>query len=327
MADWTVLITHGIPDAGIRLLKQSGFRIVTTDTVSGSGKSNLKDSVGKADAILCLLTDTIDSAVIDSASNLKIIANYAVGFNNIDVTACTQRGIAVTNTPGVLTEATADMAMALMLAVAKRIVEADAFIRKGLFRGWDPMLFPGADLNGRTLGIIGAGRIGKAVARRAFGFEMRILYTDPKKIPDIESKFNATRVDLEDLLHSSDFVTLHVPLDDTTHHLIDAHRLAMMKSGAILINTSRGPVVDEQALLEALKQKHLGGAGLDVYEMEPELTPGLTDLPNTVLLPHIASATVETRNKMARMAAENIIAISKNMRPPNLVNPEIYDRG
>ncbi len=323
---WKVIVTHKIPNAGTDLLHEHGLQVEILE--SGLSKSELARPgwLSDAEALLCLLTDSISAGFIDRTPRLKIIANYAVGYNNIDVAACTRRGIAVTNTPGVLTEATADMTITLLLAAAKRIVEGDTFTRKGLFKGWEPMLMLGADFSGKTLGIIGAGRIGQAVAKRASGFDMKILYSDHSRIEELEKMYGAKKVEVRKLLKESDFVTLHVPLDDTTHHLINAGHLAMMKPGAFLINTSRGPVVDEKALLEALKKKTIAGAGLDVYENEPEITPGLTDLPNVVMLPHLASATVETRDKMARMAAENIVALYKNQRPLNLVNPEVLNR-
>ncbi len=325
---WKVLITHKIPKAGIDILRKNDLQIeILTSENKRSGRRLLDDQIGDADALLSLLTDTIDSHLIDRAAKLKIIANYAVGYNNIDVDACTRRGIAVSNTPGVLTETTADMAITLMLAVAKRIVEADAFTRRGLFRGWEPMLLLGADITSKILGIIGAGRIGRAVAKRAAGFDMKILYCDPLRNETIEKKYGAEKVTLKKLLRQSDYVTVHVPLNEATHHLLNEERLAWMKPAAFLINTSRGPLIDEQALLKALRRKKLAGAGLDVYENEPEITPGLTDLQNVVLLPHIASGTVETRDKMARMASENIIAMYKNQRPPNLINPEVLDKG
>jgi len=324
---WKVLITRKIPDAGLEVLRKNNLQIEILEPGKDNKDIILQSKIGEADALLCLLTDTITSDLVGRAQRLKIIANYAVGYNNIDVPACSRMGIAVTNTPGVLTEATADMAMTLMLSAAKRIVEADAFTRKGLFIGWEPMLLLGADLSGKTLGIVGAGRIGRAVAKRAAGFDMQILYTDRDRVEQIESDFGAQAVDLETLLRQSDFVSLHVPLDDTTHHMINAERLSLMKPGAYLINTARGPVIDESALYHALKNNALAGAGLDVYENEPKITPGLTDLPNVVLLPHIASATVETRNKMARIAAENIVAMYDNQRPPNLINPESLEKG
>jgi len=324
---WKVIITHKIPEAGFDILRENGLQIEILSSEYINSYRLLADQIGHADALLCLLTDTIDSHLIDRAANLKIIANYAVGYNNIDITSCNRRGIAVSNTPGVLTETTADMAITLMLAVAKRIVEADAFTRRGSFRGWEPMLLLGADITGKTLGIIGAGRIGQAVAKRAAGFDMKILYSDPIRNTTIEKKYGAEKAALEKLLSQSDYVSLHVPLNEVTHHLLNDERLGWMKPGAFLINTSRGPVVDEQALLKALRLKKLAGAGLDVYENEPQITPGLIDLPNVVLLPHIASGTVETRDRMARMASENIIAMYKNQRPPNLVNPEVLDRG
>ncbi|MCX7716173.1 MAG: D-glycerate dehydrogenase, partial [Endomicrobia bacterium] len=263
---------------------------------------------------------------MDKAKNLKIIANYAVGFNNIDVKEATSRKIPVTNTPGVLTETTADLAFALLMSVARRIVESDRFLREGKFKGWAPMLFLGNDIYGKTIGIIGFGRIGQAVAKRALGFDMKVLYYDTNRVkPEIEKKYSAIYKSLSELLKESDFISIHVPLTQETYHLISDKEFDLMKPTSYLINTSRGPVVDEKALVRALKNKKIAGAALDVFENEPEVEAELIDMPNTVLVPHIGSATIETRTKMALMAAENIIAVLvENKIPPNIVNPEIY---
>ena len=286
-------------------------------------KSEIIEGVKWCDVLLCLLTDTIDAEIINSNRSLKGISNYAVGYNNIDVKAATQRGIPVCNTPGVLTETTADMTWALMFAIARRIVETDKFNRAGKFQGWGPMLFLGNDIFGKTLGIIGAGRIGAAVAKRAIGFNMKILYTDNFENKELERKFKATKVELKALLRESDFVTVQVPLMPTTKHLIGEKELKLMKKTAYLINTSRGPVVDEHALLLALREGWIAGAALDVYEFEPKMVEGLSECENAVLTPHIASATVETRTKMGLIAAENAIAIIENRRPPEIINPEV----
>ena len=286
-------------------------------------KPEIIEGVKWCDVLLCLLTDTIDAEIIDSNPNLKGISKYAVGYNNIDVKAATQRGLPVCNTPGVLTETTADMTWALMFAIARRIVETDKYNRAGKFNGWGPMLFLGNDIFGKTLGIIGAGRIGAAVAKRAVGFNMKIRYSDNFKKKELERKFNATKVELEMLLRESDFITIHVPLMPTTTHLIGEKELKCMKKTAYLINTSRGPVVDEHALLLALQEKWIAGAALDVYEFEPKMVEGLSGCENAVLTPHTASATVETRTKMGLIAAENAIAIIENRRPPEIINPEV----
>jgi glyoxylate reductase len=251
----------------------------------------------------------------------------AVGYNNVDLAEATRRGIPVTNTPGVLTDTTADFAFALMMAVARRVVEGDKFTRAGRFHGWGPLMMVGTDVHGKTLGIVGFGRIGRAVAKRATGFDMRVLYFDRFRADeDTERALNASSVSLEQLLAESDFVSLHTDYNPETHHLIGAPELAAMKRGAYLINTARGAIVDEAALVEALKSGKLAGAGLDVFEREPQIHPELLTLDNAVLAPHIASASMETRTAMALMAAENLLAALRGERPPNVVNPEVYDR-
>ncbi len=282
---------------------------------------------GSYNALYCMLTNTIDAEVMDAAPALKIIANMAVGYNNIDVAEATRRGIVVTNTPGVLTDTTADFAWALLLAVARRVVEADRFVRDGLFTGWGPMLMLGQDVHGKTLGIIGFGRIGRAVAKRATGFNMQVLYYD--RVPadrKTERQLKARSVSLDELLAQSDYVSIHTDYNPQTHHLIGAQQLARMKRTAYLINTARGPIVDEAALVDALRAGQIAGAALDVFENEPQVHPGLLDLPNVVLAPHIASASLETRTAMALMAADNIIAVIRGERPPNLVNPQVYEQ-
>jgi len=259
-----------------------------------------------------------------STPGLKIVSNVAVGFDNIDVAAATAHKVMVTNTPGVLDDATADFAFTLLMATARRVVEADAFTRSGQFRGWAIDMMLGADVFGATLGLIGVGRIGRGVAHRAKGFNMRVLYYDPNPLPpDAEQQLGASRVDLGRLLAESDFVSVHVPLTQETHHLLSTPQYGQMKKTAILINTSRGPVVDEAALVEALNAKKIAGAGLDVYEREPAVHPGLVVMPNVVLAPHIASATTRTRSEMSAMAARNMATGVRGGRPPNLVNPEV----
>jgi glyoxylate reductase len=315
-----VFITKRIPEAAVELLREHfDVNMNLEDRNLRSGE--LKKAIREVDAVLCLLTDKIDEGVLSGAPNLRVVANMAVGYDNIDLKAAASRGIMVTNTPGVLTETTADLAWALIMGIARRIVESDRYTREGKFSGWEPMLFLGNDVYEKTLGIIGFGRIGQAVARRASGFKMKNLFYDETNVsPAIQKKLKARYVALETLLKEADFVTVHVPLTETTRHLIGREQLHMMKRTAYLINTSRGPVVDEEELARALKEKLIAGAALDVYEREPRLAAGLKSLPNVILLPHIGSASVETRTKMALMAARNIIKALSGKRPPNLVD-------
>jgi glyoxylate reductase len=265
----------------------------------------------------------ITDRIMAAAPHLRVVANYAVGYNNVDLAAATRRGIMVTNTPGVLTEATADLAWALLLAVARRVVESDRFLRGGKFKGWKADLLLGTDVFGRVLGVIGFGRIGQAVARRGLGFGMSILYSDARRAkPEVEREFRAEYVPLDDLLRKADYVTIHADLNDQTRHLIGERELRLMGPDHYLINAARGPIVDEKALVRALKENWIKGAGLDVYEGEPKTEPGLTDCWNAVLLPHLGSATVSTRAAMAETAAKNLIAAVDGQPPPNLVNPE-----
>ncbi|MGE5592619.1 MAG: 2-hydroxyacid dehydrogenase [Betaproteobacteria bacterium] len=325
----TIYVTRRIPQPGLDLLA-TAFEIEVNPHDRVATREELIAGVKGKDALLCLLTDKVDAAVMDAAGpRLKVIANYAVGFNNVDVGAATVRGICVTNTPGVLTDTTADLAFALLMATARRVVEADKFMRAGKYEGWGPMLFLGQDIHHKTLGIVGLGRIGQAVAERAAGFHMRILYTGSGRAPapkEIESRCNAEHRELADLLRESDFISLHVPLTESTYHLISDEEFDLMKRTAILVNTSRGPVVDEKALVRALKAGKIAGAGLDVYEREPECEPELRELDNVVMVPHIASASVETRTKMATMAAQNAVAVVRGEIPPNLVNPEVWKK-
>ncbi|MHB9073970.1 MAG: 2-hydroxyacid dehydrogenase [Desulfobaccales bacterium] len=284
-------------------------------------RQKLLESVADIEGLLCTITDRIDPELLACAKALKVIANFGVGFEHIDLAAATQRGIPVTNTPGVLTDTTADLAFALILATARRVVEGDRRVREGKFQYWAPLLFLGQEVSGKTLGIIGMGRIGQAVARRAAGFGMKIVYHNRTRLaPAQEQELQALAAPLETLLREADFVSLHVPLTPQTRHLIGPEALALMKPSAYLINTARGPVVDETALVAALRGGQIRGAGLDVYENEPELTPGLAELENVVLLPHVGSATVETRTRMAMMAAENLLAALRGAPPPNCLN-------
>ncbi|MBI3630840.1 MAG: D-glycerate dehydrogenase [Candidatus Sungbacteria bacterium] len=316
-----VLITHAIPDRGIGLLRGKGYDVVIGDAFN---KAELIAQLAKDryDAVLCNLNDKIDGEVLDAAGKqCKIFANYAVGFDNIDLASARQRGMAITNTPGVLTDTVAEHAFALMLAIARRIAESDRFTRAGKYRGWEPMLLLGTDVSKKILGIVGLGRIGSRVAHHAArGFDMRVLYYDVKRNDQFEKEFGAEfRANVDDVLRESDFVSIHVPLLPDTHHLIDARRLALMKKSAYLINTSRGPIVDEIALVEALKNSTIRGAALDVFEHEPDLTPGLAELENVIVTPHTASATEETRQAMSELAARNIIEALSGRTPPNLV--------
>jgi D-3-phosphoglycerate dehydrogenase len=317
-----VYVTRPIPEDGIEILRKKGFQVDVNPEDKVLSTDELKKAISSYDAVLCLLTDKIDGEVLDAAGpNLKIMANYAVGFDNIDVKAATERKIAVSNSPGVLTEAVAEHTFALLLTAAKRIVEADRFTRSGEYKQWEPKGFLGPQIWGKTIGIVGLGRIGSFVAQISHGgFNMEVLYHDVKKNEEFEMRFSAKYRDLENLLKESDFVTIHVPLLPATHHLIGAKELGTMKKTAILINTSRGPVVDEVSLVEALKAGKIAGAGLDVFEKEPQLSPGLADLPNVALTPHTASATREARSAMSKIAAENIAAVLEGKDPPNLVN-------
>jgi len=320
-----VFVTRKIPEPGLDILrKECEIEINLYDKVL-SKEEIIKGLKGK-DGLICLLTDPIDRDVICAEPGLKMIASYAVGYDNIDVKAATKRGIPVSNAPGVLTDTTAEMAWALLFSVARHIVEGDRFTRAGKFKGWGPMIMLGLDVSNKTLGVIGAGRIGTSFALKSKGFNMKVLYVDERKNDILEQELGAKKVELPVLLSQSDYVSLHVPLLDSTHHLIGEKELKLMKETAILINTSRGPVVDESALAKALREKWIFGAGLDVYEHEPLIEEELLKLDNVVLQPHSASATIETRTKMAIMAAENMIAGLKGEIPPNCVNPEVFKR-
>ncbi len=319
-----VFITRQIPDGGIKLLEEKGYNIMISSYDRVLSKAELIDFLQKDryDAVLCLLTDKIDAEVFDAAGKqCKIFANYAVGFDNVDVKAAQERGIMVTNTPGVLTASVAEHTFALLLALAHRIPESDRFTRAGKYKGWEPMLLLGTDVSKKTLGIVGLGRIGTTVAHHAVkGLEMRVLYYDLKRNEEFEKEFGAVfRENVDDIFKEADFVSIHVPLMPTTKHLVDTRRFALMKKTACLINTSRGPIVDEKALVDALQKNIIRGAALDVYENEPELASGLAELENVILTPHTASATEETRQAMSELAAKNIIEALGGRTPPNLV--------
>jgi glyoxylate reductase len=286
-------------------------------------KEELFRRVKDKEGLVCLLTEKVDEELLGAAPKLRIVANIAVGFDNIDVVACTRRGVVATNTPGVLDETTADFAWTLLMAVARRLGEGEQLARSGNWKGWDLDQLVGRDIWGKTLGLVGFGRIGRAVARRAAGFQMKVIYSDAIRAPlDIEKELKAAHCDFNSLLAEADFVSLHVPLLGETRGLMDGARLSRMKPTAFLINTSRGPVVDEAALVHALESGKIAGAALDVYENEPFIHPGLKR-PNVVLAPHIASGSVETRTKMACIAAENVVALFKGQRPATMLNPEV----
>jgi len=284
----------------------------------------LAQRLADKDGVMCCLTDRIDGALLGAATRLKVVANIAVGYNNIDVAACTARGVMATNTPGVLDDSTADLAWALMLAAARRLTEVESYIRAGEWTGWRLKQWLGIDVHHATLGIVGLGRIGQVIAKRASGFDMRVLYHNRKPVAkEVEARLNATYVTMEDLLAQSDFVILQVPYSPQTHHLIGAAQLKSMKRTAILINSTRGGVVDDAALIAALKAGTIRGAGLDVFENEPRLHSDFLTLRNVVLAPHIGSSTEATRRAMAMTAAKNLVAAFAGKTPPNLLNPEV----
>jgi len=313
-----LFLTRRIPEPAIKRLEEK-FTLKINPYNRALTHQELIEGVKDAEALICLLTDNIDKEVISAAPKLKVISSYAVGYNNIEVEYATQRGIAVCNTPGVLTETTADLTWALILATCRRISESERFLRKGNFKGWEPMLMLGLDVYGKTLGIIGMGRIGQAVAKRATGFAMRIIYYNDVPVSNT-LPFETTETDLQTLLKEADIITLHLPLTKETFHLIGKEEFALMKENAVLINTSRGAVIDEKELIKALSEKRIFSAGLDVYENEPDIPQELLALENVVLLPHIGSASIETRTKMALLAAENAIAVMKGRKPPAQVN-------
>lgn len=319
-----VYVTREIPERGINLIKKY-FDAEVWPEYAPPPKNVIIDKAKNVDALVSLLSDKIDAEVFDVAPKLKIVSQIAVGFDNINIPEATKRGIYVTNTPEVLTDTTADFAWALLMAVARRVAEADKYVRTGKWKvAWHPSMLQGRDVYGATIGIVGAGRIGYAVAKRAKGFDMKILFYDVIPRPEMEKDLGAKKVDLETLFKESDFVSIHVPLMKETHHLVNAERLKLMKKTAFLINNSRGPVVDEKALYDALEKKQIGGAGLDVFEQEP--TPSdnpLLKLDSVVVAPHISSASYETRSRMSEMVAENLIAFFEGKKPPNLVNPDV----
>lgn len=316
-----VFVTRMIPEAGLSLLRaRKDISLTVYGKAMSIPRAELLKKVKGATAILSLLTDKMDNEVMSSAgADLRVIANYAVGFDNIDLVEAKKRNLVICNTPGVLNNAVAEHAIALMFAVSKRIAEADAYTRGGKYKGWAPDLLIGSEISGKTLGIIGTGNIGKGVAERAKGLGMQVVYYDVKKNEELEKSCNAVMMPVDQLLAVADVVSVHVPLLESTKHLIDAAALKLMKKTAYLINTSRGPVVDEKALVAALKKNQIAGAGLDVYEFEPKLSPGLAKLKNVVLTPHTASATVEARDQMAVLVARAILDVIDGKMPTNTV--------
>jgi len=320
-----VYVTRELPERVMKIIGER-FDVEVWPEYGPPPKDEIVRRVRDVDALVTLLTDKIDAEVFDAAPKLKIVAQMAVGYDNIDVAEATKRGIYVTNTPGVLTETTADFAWALLMAVARRVVEADRYVRTGQWKvSWHPSMLLGRDVYGATLGILGAGRIGTAVAKRAKGFNMKIIYYDVVPMPpELERELGAKRVDLDTLFREADFISIHVPLTKETYHLVNEEKLKLMKKTAYLVNNSRGPVVDEKALYKALKEGWIAGAALDVFEQEPTpMDNPLLKLDNIVVAPHISSASYETRSRMAEMTAENLVAFFEGRPPPNLVNPEV----
>ncbi len=323
-----ILVTQKVPDPAYPLLEAIGdVEANMEEGIIWSYEELLRHGAGH-EYIYCLLTDNIDARFLEACvvgtPRLKMVANMAVGFNNIDVDAATRLGIAVSNTPGVLSDTTADLAFALLMATARRIPEAERYVRAGKYKGWGPLLFCGAEVHGSTLGLIGAGRIGKIMAKRASGFDMKVIYYDVYRLsPEEETTYQLTYMPMDDVLRQADFVSVHTPYMPSTHHLIGEREFHTMKPSGILINTARGPIVDENALARALQDKTIAAAGVDVFENEPAVEPDLLAMENVVLLPHIASASLKTRTLMATMASDNIVAHYHGQRPPNIVNPEV----
>lgn len=317
-----IYITRRIPDAGIKKLQDKGYEVDVSEKDGVLTREELMTALRAKpyDAVLSLLTDKIDAEVFGATPNAKIYANYAVGYDNLNLKDAADKNIILTNTPGVLTEAVAEHAVALTLSIARRIVEADAFMRAGKYMGWGPMMFLGAEMHGKNFGLVGLGRIGFSVAQKMKnGFNMKVAYYDVTRNEQAEKELGLEYKDLNTLLKESDFISIHVPLLPTTKHLIGMEQFAMMKKSSYLINTSRGPIVDEAALVEALKDNVIKGAALDVFEAEPKMAPGLAELSNVIVVPHIASATEETRSKMAEIAADNIISVLEGNGPINQI--------
>lgn len=327
MAKPKVFVTRQMPEQALAMIRQATDMELWQDELPPP-HNILLDKVRSVDGLLSLLTDKIDAALMDSNPHLKVVSNFAVGYDNIDIPAATERGIPIGNTPGVLTDTTADFAFTLLMAVARQIQEGIDYVRTGKWKTWGPLLLLGQDIHGATLGIIGFGRIGQGMAVRSTGFGMRVLYYDVNRRKDLEQSMGVTYADIDTLLRESDFITIHTDLNDQTRHMMNADAFAKMKPTAILINTARGPIVDPQALYDALKSGKIAGAGLDVTEPEPiNMDNPLLTLENCLIVPHIASASVVTRGKMAQMAAANLIAGLRGEKLPTCVNPQVYERG
>lgn len=327
MAKPRVFVTRRMPEEGLAMVRQATDMKLWEDELPPPHDVLLRE-VREVDGLLSLLTDKIDAALMDLNPRLKVISNFAVGYDNVDILAATERGIPVGNTPGVLTDTTADLAFTLLMAAARRIQESIDYVRAGKWKTWGPLLLMGQDIHGGTLGIVGFGRIGQGMAARASGFGMRVLYYDVYRRKDLEQSMGVAYADMDTILRESDFVTLHTDLNETTRHMMNASAFAKMKPTSILINTARGPIVDPQALYDALRTGKIGGAALDVTEPEPiPMDSPLLTLPNCLIVPHIASASVLTRGKMAQMAAANLLAGLRGDRLPTCVNPQVYERG
>ena len=316
-------VTRPLPSPGTTPLVAAGVLVDQQDEDRPATRAELLDHLGEADALLCMLTERIDAEALAAAPRLRVVANLAVGFDNVDVPAATKAGVVVTNTPDVLTEATADLTWTLILAAARRAGEAERMVRDGRWRGWGPSQLLGQPVWGRTLGIVGMGKIGAAVARRGRGFDMPVVYHNRRRAPQVEAELGARYVELDELFASADVISLHAPLNDESRHVVDAAALARMKPSAVLVNTARGPLVDEAALVDALATGAIAAAGLDVYEREPELAAGLRDLEQVVLLPHIGSATTEARGAMAELCCRNILAVLRGEPALTPLNPEV----
>ncbi|MFW5799262.1 MAG: 2-hydroxyacid dehydrogenase [Spirochaetota bacterium] len=320
---YNVYITRRIPNSGIDLLKKEcNVEINPYDRLLST--TELIEALKDKDGMICTLGDKLNAETLNKLKGLKGIANYAVGYNNIDIQKATELGIPISNTPDVLTKTTAELAWSLLLSVSRRIVETDNIMRNGKWKGWSPLQYLGIGVNNKTLGIIGAGRIGTAMAKMSKGFEMDIVYYDPNVNDILENELKARKLELEDLLKEADFISIHTPLNENTRHLITEKEIRLMKETAFIINTSRGPVIKEKDLVKCLSEKVISGAGLDVYEFEPEPVEGLCELNNVVITPHIGSATSETRDKMGVMAAGNLLAMLKGEKVPNIVNTDVY---
>lgn len=327
MAKPRVFVTRRMPEEGLAMVRQATDMKLWEDELPPPHDVLLRE-VREVDGLLSLLTDKIDAALMDLNPRLKVISNFAVGYDNVDILAATERGIPVGNTPGVLTDTTADLAFTLLMAAARRIQESIDYVRAGKWKTWGPLLLMGQDIHGGTLGIVGFGRIGQGMAARASGFGMRVLYYDVYRRKDLEQSMGVAYADMDTILRESDFVTIHTDLNETTRHMMNASAFAKMKPTSILINTARGPIVDPQALYDALRTGKIGGAALDVTEPEPiPMDSPLLTLPNCLIVPHIASASVLTRGKMAQMAAANLLAGLRGDRLPTCVNPQVYERG